>query len=167
MPQEWYHTQEKWSNRLTGPVICEDPQAWFGTAYYFWYYEDDAITWGYNFKNKTGYFEVYKAFIISENLFDTVFNESHYLSWCKQIEKVLTRFAARTFKPTFEEINKYFKENKYFEDFDGILFQDISNKPNYYTIPGFFYRKRIQIAVYNSGIINDFEFSMELQANKL
>ncbi len=164
MPQYWYHTQEKRNVQLTDPIICKKDNAWFGKAFYFWFYEDDAISWGKNFKAKTGSFEIYQAEINSENILDTVFNKEHYLFWVSQVEKVLRYFVKRSIKPTIKDINDYFIANKVFKDVEAIMFQDISSKPDFYHIMGFYYKKRIQIAVYTLKPINNFHFSLELDA---
>ena len=49
MNQVMFHTQEYRGDILTHPVFCEKKDACFGTAYYLWAKETDAIRWGYNF----------------------------------------------------------------------------------------------------------------------
>jgi len=151
-----YHTQEKWDLQITYPIICEDPEAWLGKAYYFWYTVDDAHYWGITMKRKRKYFEVYQAQINCDNLLDTVFNEGHYLFWLKNIEKALKRFAKANITASLTVINEYFKDNKIWTKFDGIMFQDIPTNPNKYVIPKFYYVKRIQVGVFNENIISNF-----------
>jgi len=122
-----YHTQEQWEFKFTRPILCKRRNAWLGTAYYFWDDEIDAIQWGHKSKRNTGFFEVYKATIESENILDTVFNEEHYNFWVKQIEKAAKQISIKTgFKASIKEINQYFKDKaKWSEITDGIMFQDL------------------------------------------
>ena len=164
MSATYFHTQEKRPNRLSGPINCVRDNAWLGEAFYFWYSEDDAILWGIKSKKKTGYYEVYSANLDTSKVLNTVFNETHYLFWIKQIEKAAKIFVKKTnIKPTLKEINDYFKEKNIWTEFDGILFQDISENPDNYIVKEFQYKKRIQIAVYNSKIISNFVFKLDGQ----
>ena len=151
-----YHTQEKWAAPILEPIICTDPEVWLGEAYYFWYTLDDAHYWGMKKKKSTGYFEVYQAEIECDNLLDTVFNEIHYLFWLKNIEKALKRFAKANITASLTVINEYFKDNKIWTKFDGIMFQDISTNPDKYAIQKFYYKKRIQVGLFNKLIISNF-----------
>ena len=63
-----YHTQERWAERLTEPIICKRDNAWLGVGYYFWDEEVDAIHWGHNSKRRTGYFEIYTADIVVDDV---------------------------------------------------------------------------------------------------
>lgn len=157
-----FHTQERWFQKLKTPKDTNKPNAWFGVAYYFWYYEEDAIFWGNTAKRRTGYYEVYTADIDCSNVLDTVFNETHYLFWIKQVERAITHYAKKSNKKvTLKEINDFFKEKGTFSDVDGIMFQDISENPDNYFVKEFQYKKRIQIAVYNLSIISNFAFSYD------
>ena len=48
-------------------------------------------------------------------------------------------------------------------DIDGVLFQDISDNPNYWIIDKFQYKKRIQLAIYNIKIMSNFAFHFEAE----
>jgi hypothetical protein len=161
-----YHTQEKWESQLTKPIICVRRNAWLGTAYYFWDDEVDAIQWGHKSKRNTGFFEVYKATIESENVLDTVFNEDHYNFWVKQIEKAAKHISKKTgLKASLKEINQYFKDKaKWSEITDGVLFQDLPISEDL-VVRDLYYRKRIQMAVYNLEIINNFAFHFDMKCN--
>ncbi len=161
-----FHTQEHREEKLNAPIICLRDDAWLGEAYYFWYEEFDAHRWGKTSKKRTGKYEVYTSRIFCENVLDTVFNEEHYLFWLKQIEKVATRIIKNTGeKPTLKEINDYFKERATWEEVDGIMFQDLPSNHRFLKVKpieyrskkrAFIYRKRIQIAVYDLKIVNNF-----------
>ena len=46
MNEIMFHTQENRESILTEPCLCKRRDAWLGTAYYFWGYEEDAIRGG-------------------------------------------------------------------------------------------------------------------------
>lgn len=153
-----YHTQERWPNRLTKPILCTDPGAWLGEAFYFWYSEEDAHFWGIDKKRKTRYFEVYNAVIESDKILDTVFNEEHYLFWVKNVEHALKRLTKAGTIATITTINEFFKDRGIWSELDGILFQDISTNKERNTIFGFYYKKRIQLGLFKQDKIKDFGF---------
>jgi len=157
-----YHTQERRAKKLTAPIFCTNSNAWLGEAYYFWADEVDAVKWGHTSKKSTGYFEIYKAEVDCENVLDTVFNEEHYLFWLTQIEKAAKQITQKTgLKATIKEINQFFKEKaNWAEVSDGIKFQDLPVNDDL-LVKGLFYRKRIQLAVFNIRIIDNFAFYFE------
>jgi len=57
----------------------------------------------------------------------------------------------------------FFREKGVFNDIDGVLFQDISDNPNYWIIDKFQYKKRIQLAIYNIKIMSNFAFHFEAE----
>lgn len=152
-----YHTQERRAKRLNAPCICEKSNAWLGSGFYFWAEEVDAIHWGHNSKRNTGHFEIYIADVNCEDVLDTVFNESHYNLWRKQIEKVASAIIKKTGKkPQIKELNTYIAEKaKWSDHVKGIMFQDLPNSADL-LVSGLFYRKRIQAAIYDKTIINNF-----------
>lgn len=155
-----YHTQEKRSVSLTRPIICKKENAWLGEGYYFWYDQLDAKKWGNDFKKATGTFEIFKAEIDCQDVLDTVFNEEHYLFWLKQIEKIAQIIYLKTKKKaTLKLLNQYFRDNAQWDEVSGILFQDLPNSYNSTRVEDFYYRKRIQIVVYNIKIMNTFASS--------
>ena len=157
-----YHTQEKRKHILTSPVICTKDNAWLGDGYYFWDDIEDAESWGDNSKRKTGAYQIYQANINCENVLDTVFNEEHYKFWKKQIEKAAQKIAITTgSKPTIKEINAYFKERGGWGSVVGIMFQDLPQNQNFLMVFSFYYRKRIQLAVYNLEIVSNFALNKE------
>ena len=156
-----YHTQEKRANRLSSPKLCKLPSAWLGVGYYFWADEIDAIKWGNDSKKCTGSYEVYKSDIQCENVLDTVFNETHYNFWLKQIEKAATRISIKTgLKATIKEINLYFQQRVSWSDVDGIMYQDLPFGDELLVV-NFNYRKRIQLVAYNPKIITNFALHLE------
>lgn len=158
-----FHTQEKRHIRLKKPIFCYNSDAWLGNAYYFWYDETDAIHWGNNYKRRTLSFEIYKADVECDKILDTVFNEDHYKFWVLQIEKAASAIIKKTgSKASIREINQFFIEKVNLKkDIDGVMFQDLPFSPDLLVV-NFNYRKRIQVAVYNSKIINNFVFHSEM-----
>jgi len=162
----FYHTQENRNSELTEPVFCNKDNAWLGKAFYFWENEDDANFWGVKFKNSTGLYDIYAAEILTDNVLDTVFNREHYYFWLKQIEKAAKNFVKRTgSKPTLKEINDFFREKEIWTEIDGILFQDISGNPVHFMVKEFQYKKRIQLALYNSEKITNFALHYKGECN--
>lgn len=162
MVREMYHTQEKRNILLLEPIICTKDDAWLGDAYYFWYDLDNAHFWGIDKKSaKTGYFEVYHAEIDCENVLDTVFNEEHYIFWSKNIDNAIKRFKKAGISIDIKGVNEYFKDNGKWTKFDGILFQDVSTNKERTVIPKFYYKKRIQIGIYDKKIITNFALRYE------
>ncbi len=164
-----FHTQESREKELSFPQKCLREDAWLGEAYYFWKEIEDAEDWGYSSKRRTGYFEVYDCILKSENYLDTVFNEDHYYFWLKQLEKIAKTIIKKTKeKPTLKELNDYIFDRGIWREVDFIQFQDLPTgekhsfvKPITYNngkIRTIAFRKRIQIAVYNPNIIQNFSF---------
>lgn len=161
-----FHTQEKRRRILKYPVSTERHDAWLGSATYFWYYEADGNYWGITSKKRTGYFEVYKAEIDCENILDTVFNEEHYNFWIRNIEKAIltvTKSKTKNEEIKLKDINDRLIEKGIFKEVDGVMFQDISSNPDFWIVKKFQYKKRIQLAVYNLNIINNFALHFEGQ----
>jgi hypothetical protein len=165
--KQYYHTQEARKEVLTSPIKCIRHDAWLGDAFYFWLDLEDAEAWGNKSKRNTGVYEIYKTEINTENILDTVFNEDHYMFWYAQIVKVAKKIMAKTRKkPTLKELNDYLKERGAWDEVDGINFQDLPVSPENLIVQPiklrngkmlyFPYRKRIQLAVYNSKIILTF-----------
>lgn len=156
-----YHTQEKWARKLSNPIATTNKHAWLGNAYYFWYSEEDSVFWGITAKKNTSYYEVYKAQIDCDNVLDTVFNESHYHIWVKNVEKALQILVKDGKNVTLREINNFFKAKGIYDGIDGVMFQDITNNRGYWIVDKFQYKKRIQLAAYNLQIISNFTFYFE------
>jgi hypothetical protein len=137
--KQFFHTQETRSPKISSPIKCTRDNAWLGDAYYFWYDCLDAEHWGNTSKRSTGSFDIYVADIDSENILDTVFSEEEYLFWLKQVEKAAKKIIKSTGqKPSIKEINDYFKERAYWDDVDGVLFQDLPTNQNHLLIASFF-----------------------------
>ncbi len=159
--QVMFHTQEKRNVRLKMAEKCYKDNAWLGDAYYFWAEERDALLWGKRSKRATGYYEVYTAHIDCEDFLDTVFNQEEYQFWVRQIEKFVQQFDPKLGKPTIKELNRWVRKKNIWKDMDGILFQDLPTKEADLLIEKFYHYKRIQAAVFNRDVINNFAFFKE------
>lgn len=162
-----FHTQECRKRELIFPMLCVRDDAWLGEAYYFWKEEIDADDWGNKSKRRTTHYEVYECNLISENYIDTVFDEDHYYFWIAQLEKIAKAIMVKTNeKPTLKELNDFIKDKNVWPEVDYIQFQDLPINPERALVKPITYkrgkirniafRKRIQIAVYNSEIISNF-----------
>lgn len=155
MNQLMFHTQEDRGTVLIRPILCERKDAWFGTAYYFWADEIDAIRWG--IKSKKNRYQIYSATIISDNVLDTVFNQEHYQFFISALERTAKTIVKLTGKkPTQMDICEYLNiRAKWKEKIDVLLACDIpTGSMEVFPIP---IRKRIQAAVYNINCINEFQ----------
>jgi len=156
MIREMYHTQEKWSDVLTSPIICKRAETWLGEGYYFWEDMDDAHQWGKSSKTRRGKYEIYIATVDFNNVLDTVFNREQYYFWKAQIDKVATMLGKKNkVRPTKNELNSYLKEKCQWNEVDGILFQDIPISDSS-LVKDLYYRKRIQLVAFNLKIITNF-----------
>lgn len=165
-----YHTQEKREQPLQQPCICYRDDAWLGEGYYFWLDLSDAEYWGDTSKRRTGRYVIYRAEIDYTHVLDTVFNEEHYYFWLHQIEKVALKMTKTAHvKPTLKELNDYFKERGTWDEVAGIQFQDLPASEHYSLVfinrkerPSMFaYKKRIQVVVFDTEIINNFALLKE------
>jgi len=151
-----YHTQENRGTSLKFPLKCTRQNAWFGAAYYFWEDLNDAKFWGQN--SKYDNYQIYKAYISSDNILDTVFNEQHYRLFYKTLTastKKLERILKR--KPSLDEVWSFIEDNiPWKQEIDMLLACDtpISDNELFFKVP---YRKRIQVAVYNKTCISQFK----------
>ena len=154
-----YHAQEKRSEPLVKPIWCEDASAWLGRGYYFWEDLRFAEWWGRSQKMRiSGQFEIYKAHIRSENILDTVFNREHYEWWVSQVEKVAKVIKDKYGKKaTLSQLNEYMMNRaNWREKIDGVLFQDLPRNEDFVLVQGLWYKKRIQLVVYNADVILSF-----------
>ena len=155
--RKMYHTQERWLKLLAEPVVCKRKDAWLGLGYYFWDMIEDAIRWGNDSKRTTGSFDIYGSIIDCENVLNTVFNEEHYNFWLVQIEKIAKHWYGKTGdKLSISRLNERLREKSLWNKFDGILFQDLITDQEYLLVVKFYYKKRIQLVVFNKNIIKSF-----------
>lgn len=166
-----YHTQEfrEMDQPLTKPIKCRHHQAWLGFGYYFWTGLEFAHYWGVDSKNRTGYYDIYRAEIEEEHLLDATFSEEGYFFFKESIEKVIESFEERGLKVTLGEVQRYLVDVFWPKHgVTGIIYDDLPQKVDfpgrtYSPIPPLYYKKRIQIVVFNSKNISSFELELEAQ----
>jgi len=159
-----YHTQEcRYNDELRVPKICNSDKAWLGIGYYFWLEEEFAHYWGIDTKiKKTGAYDIYKAYIEEENILNASFNEKVYFRFREMIEKTVELFKSKGKIVTLLQVNKFLSDNFWKQNnVKGIIFDDIPrNKPEierYYShIEPLYYKKRIQMVVFELKIIHNF-----------
>ncbi len=142
-------------------------QQWFGDGFYFWQDEEFALEWGRHKcrarSNEGNLFEVYIAGLnidfTQEHFLDTVFNEAHYNFFIHNIERFAEEFWVNNQrKPSLVEFNTFIAAKQIWSSIRAIRFQDLpsNNTYDYLKVRNFFYKKRIQIAVFDPEIILTF-----------
>jgi len=165
-----YHTQEFRPEPLSEPIICKGKTAWLGIGYYFWTDLDFAHYWGIDFKRaNTGYYEIYQAYIKVDNCINAVFDEEGYFFFRQKIEEAIQYFKDHNINVTLEKVNKFLTDNIWGKlGVEGIIYDD---KPLnsartdriHSEIPDLYYKKRIQIVVFNKKNYINFDLLLEEQ----
>lgn len=162
-----YHTTEHRAQRLEFATFATGFQQWFGDGFYFWQDEEFALEWG-RLKcrarsNEDNLFEIYVAGLAldftEEDVLDTVFNQVHYEFLVNTIEKFAEAFRINTQrKPSLIEFNAFIAGKQIWRGIRAIRFQDLpsNNAYDYLKVRNFFYKKRIQIAIFDPEIILTF-----------
>ena len=173
-----YHTQECRWTQLERPLKCTDRKAWLGFGYYFWLELVYARYWGEDFKirknnpkAKSDSFDVYTADLNIENCINTVFDEEDYTNFVETIEGVIQHFKTRRVTVTLEMVNRFLVDEVW-ENYGvtGIIFDDKPTNPKnknrvYSEIPDLYYKKRIQVVIFDLKNIRNFELFLENQIN--
>lgn len=168
-----FHTNENRGNRLAIPVYARGNKQWLGDGYYFWQDYEFAEEWGYNrickINKNLKEFDIYEADLNldfpSEHIIDTVFNEEDYRGFLKVVELFAVKYQLEFGeKPTLEEFNDFIKDFDLWKGIKAIRFQDLPTNSNrdYLKIKNFYYKKRIQIVVYDVKVIRRFEHKVSL-----
>lgn len=167
-----YHTQEfrSMDDPLTGPIKCTTNEAWLGFGYYFWTHIEFAHYWGQDSKTRTGQYDIYKANINESNLLNATFSEDGYFFFKNTIDKVIESFKNKGLKVTLAAVQRYLVDEFWPQSgVDGIIYDDLpkkieTNGRTYSVIPPLFYKKRIQIVVFNVKKIINFEIEEEAKS---
>jgi hypothetical protein len=93
-------------------------------------------------------------FDADEDVIDTVFNEEDYYKFVEKLEYFANLYFQHfKEKPSLEEFNNFIQDNEIplWKDIKAIRFQDLplNDKKDYLKVKGFFYKKRIQIALFD------------------
>lgn len=178
---EVFHTNECRGNAVQMPIFATGDKQWLGDAYYFWQDYEFAEEWGYNrICNNTKYkkgqltkFDIYDVELNidfpSDEVIDSVFNEEDYRKFVLSLEKFAMAYKLEFKKrPTLEEFNDYIEDKNIWRNIKAIRFQDLptNSKRDYLKITNFYYKKRIQIAVYDIRIITKFVRTKSLKCKK-
>ena len=171
-----YHVQEYRPVELKHPLKCCDREAWLGFGYYFWHEVEFAHYWGEDFKirkndpgAKSDSYDIYCADLDIENCLNTVFNEEHYLFFNEVIEEAIEYCQNKREPVTLEAINGFLAENVWPKlGIECIIYDDKPTNPRnkdrkYSKIPDLYYKKRIQIVVFDLKNISNFDLYLEDQ----
>jgi hypothetical protein len=168
-----YHTQEFREDQqpLTRPIMCVSSSAWLGVGYYFWTDIEFAHYWGQDSKKRrTGFYDIYWAHIEEENLLNACFSEDGYFLFKDSIDAVIKHFNDNNLEVSLDEVSRYLADNYWPQmGVSGIVYDDLPQKVTspgrtYSVIPPLYYKKRIQIVVFNIKNITNFGLELEHQA---
>lgn len=160
-----YHTQEfrPEAAPLSRPIKCLTKNAWLGVGYYFWTELEFAKYWGEDFKiQKTGYYDIYRAHLDCENCINSVFDEEGYFFLREKIEETIKYFKSQKVIVTLEQVNRFLADHIWRAiGIEGIIYDDKPTNPKksdriYSDIPDLYYKKRIQIVIFNLKNIHSF-----------
>jgi hypothetical protein len=158
-----FHCQEYRGAILSLPIEGIGSDQWLGDGYYFWQDYEFAQWWGNNKKcnnkNLSRRYSVYKASIEfdEDDFIDTVFNETDYRNFVKNIEKFANKYFLQfNKKPSLIEFNDFISDKKIWSNIKIIRFQDVPLNDDLMSVKGFYYKKRIQIRVLNIENITNF-----------
>lgn len=167
-----FHTQEARYHRLSFPAKCISKDAWLGEGYYFWTELRFAEYWGESSKNRyTGAYEIYEAWIPLDNLLNAVFDEEGYNFFVSCIEKVTSALEeVHGNVVPIDQVHRYLYDFFWQENnIEGIIYSDTPHNPyrgpqrysNILLNEGknqfFYFRKRIQIVIFESKKIKEFK----------
>ncbi len=154
-----YHTNEH--REKEGVIEAKGFKQWLGDGFYFWQDYEFAKEWAIvkNYQN----YDIYSVDVelTENNMIDTVFNEEDYYNFVEKLELFADKyFKLKNRKPDLEEFNNFIKDNKIWGDIKAIRFQDLptNNNKDYLKINNFYYKKRIQIVLYDAKKIKSYKF---------
>lgn len=152
-----YHTSEHRGTEYIIYAVGEDQ--WLGDGYYFWQDFEFAREWG-AIKKYTSFdiyaIEVNLNFDTDEDVIDTVFNEIDYYKFVDKIE-YFARLYFEKFndRPTLQEFNNFIQDYEIWKGVKAMRFQDLpaNNKKDFLKVTGFYYKKRIQIVLFDMSLL--------------
>jgi hypothetical protein len=167
-----YHTQEhrKGLPFLKSPMACRSDKAWLGIGYYFWTELEFARYWGEDSKQKiAGAYDIYEAYLNCENCINAVFDEEGYFFFRKQIESCITRFKLAGIQVSLAQVNRFLADEVWpLLGVDGVIYDDKPTNPYrsdrvYSEIPDLYYKKRIQLVLFDVQNIRNFDIILTNQ----
>lgn len=176
-----FHAQEyRYNAILKSPIQCNVDTAWLGIGYYFWTDLEFAKYWGEDFKKRrTGYYNVYSVYIDVNTCINAVFNEEQYFFFRRCIEKSIEYFENNGFEINLKRVHEFLSDNFWNKmGISGIIYDDLPFNPNLkpnrkYSVVEykennytkfFYYKKRIQIVVFNLENICNFALYLHKQS---
>ena len=166
-----YHTQEcRDSGILENPMLCDASNAWLGIGYYFWTEVEFAHHWGQMVKMSTGAYDIYRAYLDIDNCVNAVFDEKGYFFFRKQVEKAIVFLKSQGMaQVTLQQVHRFLADNIWPNTptpVSGILYDDIPQNPKdksrvYSEITPLYYKKRIQIAIFDRRNVFEFQLFIE------
>jgi hypothetical protein len=152
-----YHANEHRGSEII--VYAEGSNQWLGDAYYFWQDFEFVEEWAKSPRNKYSISDIYTVeldlnFDSDEDVIDTVFNENDYYKFVEKIEYFANKYFDKfKEKPSLQEFNNFINDNNFplWKGIKAIRFQDLpsNDKKDFLKVKGFFYKKRIQLALYD------------------
>lgn len=167
-----YHTQEfREVGELSDPIICKGDDAWLGVGYYFWVEEEFSIYWGEDKKRggKSGCYDVYKALLEEDRIINAVFSEEGYYYFRDSIEKAIRHLKSLGKDFSLEKVHRWLADEMWTQiNIQGIMYDDIPKNPKYKNrvyseIEPLYYKKRIQIVMFDLKNIHTFALHLEEQ----
>lgn len=168
-----YHTQEwRTSGVLEKPIRCVASNAWLGIGYYFWTELEFAHYWGEDYKkHRTGCYDIYRALLDVENCINAVFDEEGYFYFREKIESTIQHFLDNGKNVDLQKVHRFLAENVWQRmGITGIIYDDIPSNPRhkseriYSKIPDLYYKKRIQVVMFDIKTICNFSIALEEQS---
>ena len=169
-----YHTQEWRPRTLDSAIKCHSFEAWLGIGYYFWTEIEFAHHWGRMFKiEQTGAYDIYRAHLDIDDCINAVFDERGYFFFRKQIEKAIAHLKGQGhYQVTLLQVHRFLADNVWpntSPPISGVLFDDIPQNPKdksrvYSEITPLYYKKRIQVVLFNRQNMTNFELLIEDQS---
>jgi hypothetical protein len=164
-----YHAQEfRHSGELTKPIQGKPDEAWLGVGYYFWLEEDFAHFWGRDKKkDKTGFYDVYRAHITDNSILNASFSEKDYFQFRKMLDDTIQLFKSQGKKITLLQVNRFLADKVWPNlGIKGIIFDDLPQNKDaknrvYSDIDPFYYKRRIQLVVFDLFYIHNFTIFKE------
>ena len=166
-----YHSQECRPIELEQPVKCVNKKAWLGFGYYFWLEEEYAHYWGQDSKihERSNSYDIYCADLNIKNCINAVFNEEGYSFFVNKIEEAILQFKNIGEPFTLEMVNRLLVDKVWKKHgIEGIVYDDKPVNPRnknriYSEIPDLYYKKRIQVVIFDLKNMSNFELYLKDQ----
>ncbi len=166
-----YHTQEwRASMVLEQPIPCTASNAWLGIGYYFWTDLEFAHYWGKDCKLRTGAYDIYRASLDVEKCINAVFDEEGYFFFRRKVESTIRYFSENDQEVTLQKVHRFLADNVWRKlGVTGIIYDDLPSNPRnkdriYSEIPNLYYKKRIQVVLFETKNIHNFSITLQEQS---